>query len=52
MSKGALIAPFVAAILADENLDAHTQALFDTISICAACDESLLACAEVEVAYI
>jgi len=52
MSKGALIAPFVSAILSEENLDAHTQALFDTISICAACDESLRACAEVEVAYL
>jgi predicted dehydrogenase len=52
MSKGALIAPFVAAILADENLDTHTQELFDVISICAACDESLRTRSEVEVAYI
>lgn len=51
-SKGALIAPFIAAILADENLDAHTQELFDAISICAACDESLLTRSEVEVAYV
>jgi predicted dehydrogenase len=52
VSKGALIAPFVAAIWADENLDAHTQELFDVISICAACDESLHARSEVEVVYI
>ena len=52
MSKGALIPSFVAAILADENLNEQTQALFDTISICAACDESLHARSEVEVAYL
>jgi predicted dehydrogenase len=52
MSKGALIAPFVSAVLTGENLDAHTQELFDVISICAACDESLRRCAEVEVHYV
>jgi predicted dehydrogenase len=52
MSKGALIAPFISAIVADENLNAHTQELFDAISICVACDESLLTCSEVEVAYV
>ena len=52
LSEGALIAPFVAAILTDENLDAHTQELFDVISTCAACDESLRARSEVEVAYV
>jgi len=51
-SKGALIAPFVAAVVADENLDVHTQELFDVISICAACDESLRARSEVEVTYV
>jgi predicted dehydrogenase len=52
LSKGALIAPFVSAVLTDEDLDAHTQELFDVISICAACDESLRTCAEVEVHYV
>ena len=52
MSKGALIAPFVSAILTNENLDTHTQTLFDALSICAACNESLRTCSEVEVAYI
>lgn len=52
VSKGALIAPFIAAVLADENLDAHTQELFDAISIGAACDESLLARSEIEVEYV
>jgi predicted dehydrogenase len=50
--KGELIAPFVAAVIADDNLDAHTQAIFDVSSVCAACDESLYANAEVEVAYV
>lgn len=52
ISKGALIAPFVEAILADENLDAPTQELFDVISVCAASDESLRARSEVEVIYV
>ena len=52
LSKSALIAPFVAAILTNENLDAHTQELFDVISICVACDDSLHARSEVEVAYV
>lgn len=52
LSKSALIAPFIAAILADENLNAHTQGLFDAISICVASDESLLTRSEVEVAYV
>lgn len=51
-SKGALIPSFVAAILSDENLDAYTQELFDDISICAACDESVRTGTEVEVAYV
>jgi predicted dehydrogenase len=51
-TKGALIAPFVASILADENLNAHTQELFDVMSICAACDESVRTHSEVEVSYV
>jgi hypothetical protein len=51
-SKGALIAPFVSAILAGDNLDAHTQTLFDAISICTACDESVRGGTEVEITYV
>jgi predicted dehydrogenase len=51
-TKGALIAPFVSAILADEDLATHTQELFDAISICSACDESARAGSEVEVTYL
>jgi predicted dehydrogenase len=51
-TKGELIAPFVAAIVDDENLDAHSQAIFDTISICAACDKALQSGSAVEVRYV
>lgn len=51
-TKGALIPPFVSAILTDENLDAHTQTLFDVISVCTACDKSLRSQAAVEVDYV
>lgn len=51
-TKGALIEPFISAILTDENFDVQTQELFDVISICIASDESLRVRAEVEVAYI
>jgi predicted dehydrogenase len=51
-SKGALIAPFVSAVLADENLDAHTQTLFDAVSICTAGDESVRSGTEVEITYV
>src|SRR5262249_12264564 len=52
VTEGALIAPFVSAILADENLDAHTQELFDVMSICIASNESLRVRSAVEVAYL
>jgi predicted dehydrogenase len=51
-SKGALIAPFVEAILADEDLGTQTRHLFDTISVCLACDASLAAGAAVAVEYV
>lgn len=51
-TKAALITPFVSAILADEDLTTHTQELFDVISICSACDESVRTGSEVEVIYV
>ncbi len=51
-TKGALIPQFVTAVLMDEDLSAHTQTLFDVISVCIACDEALHARSEVEVAYV
>ena len=51
-TKGALIEPFVSAILTDENLDVQTQELFDVISICVASDDSLRIHAEVDVVYV
>jgi predicted dehydrogenase len=51
-TKGELIAPFVSAILADANLNAHSQTIFDVISICAACDQALQLGSEVEVRYV
>jgi predicted dehydrogenase len=51
-TKGALIAPFVSAVLTDENLNAHTQTMFDVMSVCAACDEALQSRSEVEVCYV
>lgn len=40
-SKGALIGPFVEAILADRDLTAQTQVHFDVLSLCLACEEAL-----------
>ena len=51
-TKGELIAPFVSAILADADLNAHSQEIFDVISICAACDQALQLGSEVEVRYV
>lgn len=51
-TKGALIDSFVTAILADSDLHAHSQEIFDGISICAACDESLTTGSAVEVRYV
>jgi predicted dehydrogenase len=51
-TKGELIPKFVAAILKNEDLNGHTQALFDVISICAACDEASQKDTTVEVQYV
>lgn len=51
-SKGELIGPFVSAILEDQDLNAHTQQMFDVISICAACDTSVRSGAVTEVEYV
>lgn len=51
-TKGDLIAPFISAIMNDENLNDYTQTIFDTISICTACDQALKYNTEVEVNYV
>ena len=51
-TKGDLIAPFISAISNEENLNGHTQTIFDTISVSAACDQALKYNAEVEVNYV
>lgn len=51
-TKGDLIPRFVSAILDDEDLKAHTQVIFDVISICAASDEALRSHSAVEVKYV
>lgn len=51
-TKGDLIPSFVSAILKDENLDAHTQEMFDAISICNACDQAVRSSSTVEVQYV
>ncbi|MBI5034932.1 MAG: Gfo/Idh/MocA family oxidoreductase [Chloroflexi bacterium] len=50
-SKGDLIPPFVSAILNEENLDQHTQTMFDVISVCVACDQATQSGQTVEVQY-
>lgn len=50
--KGGLIAPFVEAVLADADIGAHTQEIFDVISACIASDESLKLGRAVEVRYV
>jgi predicted dehydrogenase len=51
-TKGDLIAPFISAILDDENLDAHTQNIFDAISVCVASEEALQSESTVKVQYL
>jgi len=51
-TKGALIGPFISAILNDENTDNQTQMIFDAISVCAACDRALTSNREEEVVYV
>ena len=51
-TRGELIGPFVTAILNDEDLETHTQAIFDVISICAACDAALEANSVVDIVYL
>lgn len=50
--RGGLIGPFVEAVLADADLGAHTQEIFDVISVCSAADESLKSGRAVEVQYV
>lgn len=51
-TKGELISSFVRAVLEDEDWDAHTQEIFDVISICAASDKSLQSNSSVEIQYV
>jgi len=51
-NKGDLIPGFVADILAERDVTADTQLLFDAISVCAAADESVRENKEVEACYI
>jgi hypothetical protein len=51
-SKGELIAPFVSAILDNENLNTQTQEIFDVISICNATDQALQSNSTVEIQYV
>jgi predicted dehydrogenase len=51
-NKGDLIPPFVSAILDDDNLNEHTQKIFDVITICAACDKAVRSGSEVKIHYV
>ena len=51
-NKGALIPAFVTAIREDEDLNKHTQDIFDVVSICAACEKALQTNSTVEVEYL
>ena len=51
-SKGELIGPFVAGILADAEMNGQTSQIFDAISVCAASDAALKAGSPVEVRYV
>jgi predicted dehydrogenase len=51
-NKGDLIPSFINTIRVDGDMRQHTQELFDVISICAACDDSVKAGREVEVQYV
>ena len=51
-TKGGLVGSFISAILLDEDISAHTQEIFDVISICDACDEAVEANSVVKVRYV
>ena len=51
-SKGELIGPFVSAVLDDDDLTAHTQEIFDVVSICAACDSAAASGMVEEIQYV
>lgn len=51
-NKGDLIPSFVSAILENKDISAHTQEMFDVVSICSAADDALLFGREIEVKYI
>ena len=51
VSKGELIHPFVSAILQNEDINTHTQEIFDTIRICSAVESSLESGSVVPVEY-
>jgi predicted dehydrogenase len=51
-AKGDLIPAFVSAILNDKDMNQHTQAMLDVISVCAACDEATISSEPVEVRYV
>ena len=51
-SKGQRIPEFVNGILTDSDMNEHTQEIFDTISICVACDKSVSSGEKVEVMYV
>jgi len=51
-AKGDLIGPFVSAILQDKDMNAHTQEVFDVISLCAASDDALASGSTAAVQYV
>jgi hypothetical protein len=51
-SKGALIGPFVEAILSDADFGEETQTHFDVISVCVACDASVRHRSIEEIRYV
>ena len=51
-SKGQLIGPFVAGVIADKDMDAQTSDIFDAVSVCASSDEALETGNPVEVRYV
>lgn len=51
-SKGELIGPFVKAILEDQDLCAETQSFLDDVSVCVACEQSLISNSVEKVHYL
>ena len=51
-NKADLIPFFISSVLEDQNLNEHTQSLFDVISVCTACDRALQLKSEVIIDYV